>query len=757
MTATTDETVVLRPSEPAQAALARAEGIELLGDVHGSGYEGGAALVRRADGQIVQLGPLMYALLGAIDGRRTPAELADSLCERIGRPCDEEVVRGLAEKLAAQGLLAGHEHNAPPRRNPLLALRWKILVTDPKWTSRFTAPFTFLFHPVIVVPMVAGFLAVCWFVLFHKGLASATREALDKPGLLVLIFLLVIASAALHEIGHAAACRYGGATPGGMGAGIYLVWPAFYTDVTDAYRLSRAGRLRVDLGGIYFNAIVSVATIGAWLAWRHDSLLIVIGLQLLMIVKNLSPVIRSDGYHILSDWTGVPDLYAHIGPTLKRLIPFRRRQPSALTGRARLIVTVWVLIVIPVLAAMLVGAILLLPRLIGTAWSSGHAIVGQMPHDGALGIAADCLKLVALSLPALGSLLVAQSLVRKSLQKGWTWSAGRPTRRALVVLVSAGVASAAAWAWWPAGQYRAVQPYETGTLTGFVQSPTSVARPVDPVRSALTAGRHLAVAMIPVGGATAKHPAFFFVPGKNGAPGVGILSTGGKASAAFPFTLPAAPKPGDTQALAVNTTDGTVVYKVAYALVTVQDGADVTNTNGAYAFASCKACAAIAVSFQVVLVVGNSKNIAPINAAGALNQNCPMCVSLAIADQIVVTLSSQPTAELTQKLQAALQRLDAVNTLTSGQDITNLVADVQKQIDDALQQSGQVTNTQTTPTQTASTPTTTQPTQTQTTTTSPAATTTTQQTTTETTTTTTADTTTTSEPTTTESTTTTTP
>ena len=40
-----------------------------------------------------------------------------------------------------------------------------------------------------------------------------------------------------------------------MGAGIYMVWPAFYTDVTDAYRLPRRARLRTDLGGIYFNAV----------------------------------------------------------------------------------------------------------------------------------------------------------------------------------------------------------------------------------------------------------------------------------------------------------------------------------------------------------------------------------------------------------------------------------------------------------------------------------------------------------------------
>ena len=49
-----------------------------------------------------------------------------------------------------------------------------------------------------------------------------------------------------------------------MGAGLYLVWPAFYTDVTDSYRLGRGGRLQTDLGGLYFNAIVAVAITGVW-------------------------------------------------------------------------------------------------------------------------------------------------------------------------------------------------------------------------------------------------------------------------------------------------------------------------------------------------------------------------------------------------------------------------------------------------------------------------------------------------------------
>jgi hypothetical protein len=58
-----------------------------------------------------------------------------------------------------------------------------------------------------------------------------------------------VASAAFHECGHATACRYGGARPGNIGVGSYLVWPSFFTNVTDSYRLDQAARIRTDLGG----------------------------------------------------------------------------------------------------------------------------------------------------------------------------------------------------------------------------------------------------------------------------------------------------------------------------------------------------------------------------------------------------------------------------------------------------------------------------------------------------------------------------
>ena len=125
-------------------------------------------------------------------------------------------------------------------------------------------------------------------------------------------------SAGFHEFGHAAAARRGGATPGAMGAGLYLVWPAFYTDVTDSYRLGRGGRVRTDLGGLYFNAIVAVGIAGVWWLTGYDALLLVVATQILQMLRQLTPLVRFDGYHVLADVTGVPDLFHRIRPDAAR-------------------------------------------------------------------------------------------------------------------------------------------------------------------------------------------------------------------------------------------------------------------------------------------------------------------------------------------------------------------------------------------------------------------------------------------------------
>ncbi len=146
----------------------------------------------------------------------------------------------------------------------------------------------------------------------------------------------------------------------------------------------------------------------------------------------------------------------------------------------------------------------------------------------------------------------------------------------------------------------------------------------------------------------------------------------------FPFDQPLAPEPGDNQALAVATEDGTVTYDVALALVWVEDGEAALNTNEAYAFASCDTCAAVSVAFQVVFVVGDNDISAPQNLAGAVNYDCVNCLTYALAQQLFITLDGPLSEEAMEQLDAIWEKLAAF-----GQDIASIPLDeIQDRLDE---------------------------------------------------------------------------
>lgn len=98
---------------------------------------------------------------------------------------------------------------------------------------------------------------------------------------------------------------------------------------------------------------------------------------------------------------------------------------------------------------------------------------------------------------------------------------------------------------------------------------------------------------------------------------------------------PTAASAGDNAAIAVNTKDGTTVFKVAFAIRHVM-GDVVDQTNGAVAYASCTDCAAVAIAFEIVLVEGDPSTVTPTNVAIAFNESCDTCVAVAEAYQFVL-------------------------------------------------------------------------------------------------------------------------
>ena len=86
-----------------------------------------------------------------------------------------------------------------------------------------------------------------------------------------------------------------------------------------------------------------------------------------------------------------------------------------------------------------------------------------------------------------------------------------------------------------------------------------------------------------------------------------------------------------------NTTDGSMTYDVAFALVWAT-GDEVLNVNEAHAYASCSNCVTVAVAFQVVLIMDDAQVVVPQNLAVAANYDCYRCITAAIASQLVLSV-----------------------------------------------------------------------------------------------------------------------
>ena len=135
-----------------------AEGVELLGEYQGSGYSQPPSLVRRADGQVIQMSALLYQVTCRIDGSRDPAAIAALVSDDLGRSLTADQVRYLiTAKLLPLGIVAAEgAPAAPPKANPLFALRARGTLLPERAANAAGTLLRPLFRWPVVVAVVAS-------------------------------------------------------------------------------------------------------------------------------------------------------------------------------------------------------------------------------------------------------------------------------------------------------------------------------------------------------------------------------------------------------------------------------------------------------------------------------------------------------------------------------------------------------------------------------------------------------------------------
>ncbi|HEX2178996.1 MAG TPA: hypothetical protein VHL54_05675, partial [Actinomycetota bacterium] len=349
----------------------------------------------------------------------------------VPRRIDADGVHYLIDsKLAPLGITAGT--TAAPPRPPALSLAGRTVLFSARAVRPAATRLRHLFRPPVVALVLAAVLAANLSLLATADFRSPVSDLVQQPVGVLALGAIVLLSAVFHEFGHAAGGAYGGARPGAIGAGIFVVWPAFFSDITDSYRLSRAARIRTDLGGIYFNLLLTLPLAGLHALTGNPLWKWGVVAQFLIIVQQLLPFLRLDGYYLVSDLTGVPDLFGHLQPALRNLLPGRAVDPSfaGLRSGVRRAVTVWA-----VGTSLFVGwfgcvMALELPQFAAGAGSLlvslGSSTISDFAGRRYLFAGAGLVQLLLVAIQVAGIAVVLRRLVRRGIRSPIRRGARRP-------------------------------------------------------------------------------------------------------------------------------------------------------------------------------------------------------------------------------------------------------------------------------------------------------------------------------------------
>ena len=280
---------------------------------------------------------------------------------------------------------------------------------------------------------------------------------------------------------------------------------------------------------------------------------------------------------------------------------------------------------------------------------------------GLIDVIAHGLQVLGVVLPLLACAMILWRVGLRWFRGLARWSRGSALKRVAAALLSAVVLTTLFWAWSQPGAYRPIVPGERGLFTSLLPAAQSTPARVTPA-PALDAATVADPGALPVGAAAERRLASGApleatfqegetLPSKSD-PQLAIVLVptedpgGGQQPATdetaepwvFPFDKPLPAEEGDNQAAAFNTTDGSMKYDIAFALVWAE-GDEVLNVNEAHAYASCSNCVTVAVAFQVVLIMDDAQVVVPQNLAVAANYECYRCITAALASQLVLSVS----------------------------------------------------------------------------------------------------------------------
>ncbi len=270
-------------------------------------------------------------IISLLDGKKNLKAIAKEYYQQYPNSTHKlEDIGSFIQQLGIGGLLninarrfVDYARQKPPRAN-LLKL-WmmgmqkliflKVPLIDPSpWLGKVTAKITFAWSPWFVGTCLAFFAwTIFWLILNREAFAHNDINFLS-PANLFLLWLSIIFVKACHEFGHATTCRHFGGEVHEIGVCLICFTPCGYVDASDAYMMKhKRHKIYTTLAGVFTEFIIASLCAYAWL-YLSPGLLKNIAFNIMFVASintiffNMNPLMRFDGYYVVSDLTDIPNL-----------------------------------------------------------------------------------------------------------------------------------------------------------------------------------------------------------------------------------------------------------------------------------------------------------------------------------------------------------------------------------------------------------------------------------------------------------------
>ncbi len=282
-----------------------------------------------------------YWLISQLDGKTSYEEVASRFREKFKMNIDAAGVTkfvSLLEKLffldngRAEQAISRASYNAARGKTFFSRLLFiKLKGFNP---GRFLDWLTSLYRP---------FHNIYWFfisfilILFGFSIMSANSEYLyidlgelySISSILVIVISLFILIS-VHEFAHAVVCRYYGGEVREIGFLLLYFQPCFYSDLSDAWLFKKKShRLAVTFAGPMMQFILLAIAVIIWRVtvpgiFINEVAEVIVVVSWVTMLFNFNPLIKLDGYYLLSDWVDIPNLrkkaFEYLGHIIKKYL-----------------------------------------------------------------------------------------------------------------------------------------------------------------------------------------------------------------------------------------------------------------------------------------------------------------------------------------------------------------------------------------------------------------------------------------------------